>query len=1042
MKRILRTAVLLLCAALAANARAAEPQLPRELSDPEANSAGRNAAHTHSVPLSSVEDAFGESLIPASPYVKSLNGDWKISWCGDPARRPADFFKPDYDDSGWQTIDVPSCVEMRGFGVPGYTNVTFPFNANPPFIEDFVTKTADYNPVSSYRTDFTVPEDWEGRRIILRFDGVYSAYCVWVNGRKAGYAEDAKLPSEFDITDLVKAGVNKLAVQVFRWCDGSYLEDQDMFRFSGIFRDVTLIAVPADGVADFFFRTELVNSYRDAKATLSIVSASSEVSANLYDASRRKVASFKGRESSVLLRKPHLWSAEDPYLYTLVVRAGSDIRSAKVGIRQIERSGSTVLVNGRTLKFKGVNRHEHSAVNGRTVSADEMLEDILLMKRNNVNTVRTSHYPNHHLWYDLCDRYGIYVIAEANVEGHGMGYDKEGLGRFDEWDAPIVERNVNNVLNYRNHPSVMFWSLGNETGHGKCFEHAAEAVRGTDPTRLVHWERGNKVADVDSRMYPSVEWLEFRGRLGDLALTADDEGRDYGDHTPGKPFFLCEYAHAMGNAIGNLKEYWDAFYSSESLLGGCIWDWVDQGLLRGGRYVYGGDYDEIPNDGPFCCNGVIRPDRKPTAKLAEVAHVYRQIAVSKTPDNRLEIWNRFSYTPTGNFDAKWVLLEDGIEVASDKWRAASVKPLGKASVNIPDTGYEMKAGREYFLNVYFTLKEDASWAPKGHVVASDQIALDSPAAAEAPAGSLTPHFTDDGRSIVVTSGSLRAEFCRSAGTIVSLKVDGREMLAGKPGSSARLSWMRAFTDNDIWLREGDRGNQQRNPSFYAYGLSQPGYHAGRMTAEKKDDGSVEVCTFVDAAGAKSAGFEHTAVWTFATDGTVTISNRTVPYGRQPKALPRFGLSFVLDGTMENAKWYGRGPRENYIDRNSGSFIGVYASKTSDLGEEYIRPQDNGYRSDVRWVEFTDDEGRGVRFSSDSPLFFQALHNTWEDLEFARHRNGQQRFDAVRGPREEIYLNLDLRQLGLGGASCGPRPMDKYVFPIREETWTLRISPVF
>ncbi|MBQ0149897.1 MAG: DUF4981 domain-containing protein [Bacteroidales bacterium] len=1042
------TTVILAIAALLSQVAVA--QVPSEITDPSVNSINRRPARAYSMPLAEVADALTDALEPSTPYVQSLNGDWKITWCGDPALRVKDFYKTDFDDSAWELIDVPSCVEMRGFGAPGYTNVTYPHKAEPPYIKDFVYGTQDYNPVSSYRTTFTVPETWAGRKVVIRFDGVYSAYFVWVNGQKVGYAEDSKLPDEFDITEYIQPGENLLAVEVYRWSDGSYLEDQDMFRFSGIYRDVTLIAMPQVEIDDFYFRTTLTNNYRDARVDLSVATAAAKVSADLYDAQFRKVGSFKGKESSLSLRKPHLWSAEDPYLYTLVIKAGDDIRAAKVGIKQIELSGNTYLVNGKKIKFKGVNRHEHTARNGRTITEEEMLADILLMKRHNINTVRTSHYPNHHTWYDLCDKYGIYLMAEANVEGHGMGYGDKGLGLFEQWNKSIVERNVNHVMNYRNHPSIMFWSLGNETGHGQCFVNAKDAIKSIDPTRPVHWERGCPDADVDSRMYPTVEWLYERGRLGD-GIDGDTEDKYHqptNRQTKGKPFFMCEYAHAMGNAMGNFEEYWDAFYSSDSLLGGCIWDWVDQALeKKTGRYyrdgspvlvyAYGGDYDEIPNDGPFCCNGVIRPDREVTAKLIEVGHVYRQIAVSSedAASGKATVWNRFSFTETGAFDAKWTLLEDGVPVASGDWKLPSVKPLQKIEVALPATGVDIKPGKEYFMNVEFCLRQDELWAEAGHVVASDQLVWKNDApATKAAAAAVKPAVTDDGNFITVTTGQIKAVFCRECGSVVSLNVDGRPVMDRRLGEDAapRLTCMRALVDNDNWLWSKNE--------IYGQGLTQLNWHTGRIDVATAEDGTVTVCMNTTVSGAKSAGFDHKVKWSFNTDGTATITNDVTPHGHMPAVLPRLGLSLKLDSALENMEWYGRGPWENYIDRKTGSFIGRYKSTVSEQYETYIRPQDNGYKSDVRWVKFTDETGHGVMFSADVPLFVQALHYDWEDLEFARHRNGQKRFDSIREPRREICLNLDIRQLGLGGASCGPKPMDKYIFPVQPETWTVTIAP--
>jgi len=1019
-----------LAAALFSASAARAVEVLSEITDPQVNSISREPARAYSMPLASVADALTDALEPSTPYVKSLDGEWEISWSGDPTRR----------SSVWQKIDVPSCVELRGFGVPGYTNVRYPFKPEPPIIKDYVYGTEDYNPVSSYRREFTVPSEWKGREVILRFDGVYSAYFVKVNGEKVGYAEDAKLPSEFNITRYLKEGSNLMEVEVYRWCDGSFLEDQDMFRFSGIFRSVSLIAMPAVRIEDFYFRTELVNSYRDAVVSLD-VKAGAKVAASLYDASFRKVGSFSGNSSKLTLRHPHLWSAENPYLYTLVIKAGDDIRSAKVGLKQVEIKGSVLYVNGKKVKFKGVNRHEHSAVNGRTVTVDEMLEDILLMKRNNINTVRTCHYPDHHNWYDLCDKYGLYVVAEANVEGHGMGYKQDGLGLFPEWEKSIVERNVNHVYNYRNHPSVFMWSLGNETGHGMCFVKAREAVHQLDPTRPVHWERGNPDADVDSNMYPSVEWVIGRGELDKQPAGMPD--KDEPNHqTAGKPYFLCEYAHAMGNAVGNLEEYWDAFYAYDCLSGGCIWDWVDQALLKKtGRYgpdgkpemiyAYGGDFDEIPNDGPFCCNGLVRPDRKVTAKLVEVAHVYRQIVVTSddASTGKALLWNRFDFTDSGVFDASWTLVEDGKPVESGVWDVTSVTPSAKVEVALPKPSYDIKPGKEYFLNVQFALREDALWADKGHVVASDQLAWKNDAMApDSPASSYAPSYTEDEKTLKVLCGPFEATFCKKTGMLVSLLSDGREVIAPVEAAGPRLDCNRALGDNDNWIRD----------DMFGLGLTQLRYHSSGAVASYNPDG-LDVVVKTDVTGSKSAGFEHVATWRFLTDGTIRLVNEVTPFGHMPAALPRIGTGMMLDAALENVEWYGRGPWENYIDRKTGSFFGDYKSTVTDLYEEYVHPQFNGYRSDVRWLALYASDGRGVKFSADRPLFVQALHYDWEDLYFARHSAGQKRINSRMQPRSEICLNLDVEQLGLGGRSCGPRPMDKYIFQIRPEKWTLVIE---
>ena len=1033
----------------------------REWEDPSVNSINRLPPHTYAMPLLNEAAALTDALEPDTPYKLSLNGVWKISWAGDPALRVKDFWKDGYDDSDWLTIDVPSCVEMRGFGSPGYTNVKYPHadlshptNAAFAAIRDRQSGKPDYNPVSSYRRTFTVPKSWAGRRVILRFDGVYSAYYVWVNGKALGYAEDSKLPSEFDVTEFLRAGENELSVEVYRWCDGSYLEDQDMTRFSGIFRDVTLWAMPKDGIWDFEVRTTPVEGYEKWNLEVKVKAEGEQrTEVSLYDAGKGKVADLHSSSSPstfTSMLAARAWSAEKPYLYTLVVKKGDDIRMKRIGFKEQKIVGNTMLVNGKKVKFKGVNRHETNPENGRTVSLEDMMRDVTLMKRYNVNTVRTSHYPDHHLWYDLCDRYGLYLCAEANVEGHEPGTVGRGLGRFPEWDHSIVERNRRHVLFYRDHPSITFWSVGNETGHGDCFRHAIAVVKSIDPTRPVHWERGNRDADVDSRMYPPVEWLDKRGRFGDglLDVVPPRYDGDPTDHTKGKCCFICEYAHAMGNALGNFEEYWETFYKYDSLSGGCIWDWIDQAVWketdrvdpktgRRERFLsYGGDNDEQPNLGPFNCNGVIDAERHVTPKLVEVGFVHRNLVVSRREDGAFELWNRFAFTFADEFEGCWELFENGASVASGSFDVPHVAPLSRDSLDIPLPPIA-KDLKERFLNVEFRLKEDAPWAERGWAVARDQIFLGGKWQGTSQAESEgSVRIDETAESVIAVAGQTTAVFSRRTGTLSELSMDGRIVLKDPTRGLAtgpRLSCVRAFTDNDIWLR----GRQIEDPdSFYSSGLTQLRYHVRPI---KVKCGKISIVT--EVTGSKSAGFIHESDWSFASDGSIVVSNHVMPHGTMPPALPRLGLSLVLNGDLERMRYYGRGPFENYVDRCKGSFVGTYESTVTDQFVTYARPQDNGGKCDVRWVEFSDDQGRGVRFHASKHLFVQALHFTSEDLEFSRHRAGQQRFRASLSPRQEVCLNLDVCQLGLGGASCGPRPMNKYIFPIRDERWSLVMEPL-
>ncbi len=1062
MKRIVVAIGLAACGAFAAETN--------DWENFEINSINRLPARTYAMPLADEQAAFSDAIEPPTPYVVTLDGDWKIKWVGDPARRPLDFWKPDFDDADWATIDVPSCAELRGYGSPIYTNVRYPHkdmsnHADEGFamIFDRDSGTHDFNPVSSYRRTFTVPETWKGRRVILRFEGVGSAFYVWVNGKKVGYAEDSKLPSEFDITEFLNApstsaagakapSTNLLAVQVFKWCDGSYLEDQDMFRYSGIFRDVTLWSMPKDGIWDFKVSEKLkVEGGKCKEASISIEGIDGEWDATLYDASRKPVANLNFKLSTFnfpLSSLPRLWSAEDPYLYTLVVKKGGDIRSKKVGFKEQKIVGNTFLVNGMPVKMKGVNRHETNAENGRTVSLNDMLKDITLFKQFNINTVRTCHYPDHRLWYDLCDRYGVYVIAEANVEGHEPGYGENSIGRFKEWNHTIVERNERHAVFYRNNPSVTLWSMGNETGHGDCFRNAIAAVRKVDPSRPIHWERANKDADVDSTMYPSVEWVEERGKLGNEKPGSRVMSDEFNDHFAGKPFIMCEYAHAMGNAVGNLKEYWDLIYAYPALVGGCIWDWVDQAIWketgridpktgRSERFLaYGGDFDDFPNDGPFCCNGIVDPFRNVSPKLIEVGHVYQDLVVSKN-DGGFVLENRFCFTDASQFDGRWTLLADGEKAGEGSFTVPALAPLAKANFKVPELDAALAIvgkEKEVFVNFEFLTKADALWAKKGYVVARDQILLnEKPAAKEKPDGDAVAAHDEDGDEVTIERGRTYAVFSRKTGTLKLLVMRGATILSDFDGITAgpRLTCARAWTDNDRWMFD------DRSKGFEGCGLTQLKYHPGRIVV----DGNV-VKTKVSVDGTKGAGFEHECEWTFASDGSVTLKNKVTPFGRMSEALPRLGLSLRLGCAYENMAWYGRGPWENYIDRKTASFVGLWRSTVTEQYVDYVRPQDCGMKCDVRWAEFTDRYGRGVRFSANEPLFVQALHYDWETLAYSRHINGQRRMRTPLVPSDDVLLNLDVRQTGLGGASCGPAPMGKYRFdPKAPVEWTLKVERV-
>lgn len=982
-------------------------------------------ARAYSFPLATEKAALTEEL-PETPYVKSLNGMWKYNWCGAPSLRPHDFWKLAFDDSDWYRIKVPSCVELQGYGVPIYTNVKYPHPDKPPRTDH------DYNPVSSYRTTFTVPTEWSGRNVYLRFEGVYSAYYVWVNGRKVGYSEDSCTAHEFNITSYLKPGENLLAVEVYRWSDGSYLEDQDFFRYSGIYRNVMLFSTPRKEIWDFHAQVDVVNGYRDATIDLTVQTRgeASPVTAALYDASFSKVCEVAvGGRTTV--HDVRLWSAEAPNLYTLVMTNGDDIRACKLGFKKVEeRPNGAIWINGRPVKFKGVNRHDESPENGRSVTHAEMERDILLMKRYNVDTVRTAHYPNDPYFYYLCNRYGIYVQAEANVESHGMGYGLKCLASPASWTQAHVDRCRDMVVNWRNQPCVFSWSWGNEAGQGPSFDVVQETCRALDPTLPMVYRQDCERFSWDGPCYPTVRHLNERGRCA-------------------KPQFLFEYAHCMGNALGTFSEYWDEIYKSDSLVGGCIWDWIDQAVWKDtdrvgpdGKRIrqlaYGGDHDE-PNDGNFCCNGVIDACRNVTPKLLEVAHVHRNLVVAKKGDG-LELWNRFSFTSTEGFDGVWSVLADGHEIARGRWTPPSLAPLSRVALRLADVIGDtvLPKGKELFLNVSFVLREATGWAPKGWAVARDQIALGGRFVAEHGDSASGVSVHEDETGVTVRAGATEATFSRASGTLSRLAVRGFVILADKGGvvHGPRLTCMRALTDNDIWMRGNDKEPISLGfANVYQSGLTQLRYHVRELKALPTG-----VRAVVSVDGAKSAGFKHCADYLFSEDGSFRIVNKVTPFGRMPVALPRLGLTLVLEPALENLAWYGRGPWENYIDRCASSFFGIWRSTVTEQFVDYVRPQDCGFKTGVRWVELSDSSGRGLHIDGSEPFFVQALHNTWEDLEFSRHRSQQQRMWSGRRARPEVWLNLDVRQTGLGGASCGPRPEKQYLFAIEPMKWTVHFRP--
>lgn len=992
--------------------------------NPEMFGRNKEPAHSTGIPFATIEQALqGDERL--SPFYRLLNGKWKFFWVAKPADRPQDFFRPEYDVSRWAEIPVPANWQLYGYDVPIYVNSKYPFVVmDPPHIPH------ENNPVGCYRRNFSIPQDWAGRQVFIHFAGVESAFYLWVNGKNVGYSQDSMSPAEFNITPYLVAGINTLAVEVYRWSDGSYLEDQDMWRLCGIFRDVFLFSTPVVHMRDVFVRTDFDDQYKNARLgiTVRVRNYQSQsvdsffVKALLLDAGQKEVAPLTefqvkipqihpGEESVAELASPvdnpEKWSAEKPNLYYLILlltnSSGDVIETMpwQIGFRKIELKGSRLLLNGLPILLRGVNRHEHHPLYGRHVPLETMIQDIRLMKQFNINCVRTSHYPNDPTWYDLCDRYGLYVIDEANVESHGAS---ALLPQSDpRWRAAALDRVHNMIQRDKNHPSVIFWSLGNESGGGDAFLHMSAYARKTDPSRLVHYEGDNSVADIYSRMYPAL-----------------DEMEEYAAQNHAKPFFMCEFAHAMGNGCGNLAEYCQTVEKHSSFIGGCIWDWVDQGLLKqdesGKNYfAYGGDFGpkDVPSDTNFCCNGLVFPDRKITAKLWEVKKVYQPVAVETKDGVIFTVHNKFHFTNLNELTAQWSVAEDGLVVQSGTWPSLNVPPGDQKQFRIPLQKFPGKPGAEYWCKFCFTLRDSTTWAAGGHVVAWDQfkLALDSPPSCIfTPAGIPPVSLEDSAETATIRGNDFTVIFDRRSGTIRSYSYQDQEFMPSAIGANAGpvLDVYRAPLDNDVRIKD----------TWHLAGLQDLHGNLHSFDAQKVEPGAVQVRVESEYNASSTMGFHDFCTFTVLGSGDIFMDHYVVPFGELP-TLPRLGLKMVMAPEFENLYWFGRGPHENYCDRKTGAAAGLYSSTVSEQYVPYIRPQDNGSRQDVRWLALLNNENRGLVITSQTGLFaMQALHFSAYDLAQARHTHELMQ-------NENIFLRLDVRQRGVGNASCGPEILSRY-----------------
>ena len=948
-------------------------------------------------------------LWPNSSLRLMLNGKWQFNWVPSPEERPADFYKTNYDASAWKTIQVPSCVEMLGYGTPIYTNITYPFKNQPPFIrgQEGYTVVKEPNAVSSYRRTFNVPAQWNGREIYLHFNGIYSAAYVWVNGQKVGYTQGPNNDAEFNVTKYLKIGQqNLVCVEVYRWSDGSYIEDQDMFRLSGIHRDVYLEARQKVQVQDAYLTSHFGRrGYRQVTMNIDLTLQNLDkktqdaiVECKLYDPKGQLVQICKMTAANLLkgekrtihpnfqVRQPELWTAETPNLYTVDIKVNGDISTQKYGFRKIENRNGQVFINGKRVMFKGADRHDTHPIYGKAIPVESMIEDILLMKRYNLNTVRTSHYPNDPRMYALYDYYGIYTMDEADVECHG----NHSISKNPSWEGQYVDRQERMVLRDRNHPSVIFWSMGNECGGGNNFVASKKAIQALDD-RLIHYEGMNEVADMDSRMYPSLDHM----------MKLDKQ-----ENLQGRPFFLCEYAHAMGNSIGNLKEYWDYIeFESKRMIGGCIWDWVDQSLCKYGEpqtnMYYGGGFGDYPNDNDFCCNGIITADRHVTPKLLQVKKVYQYIDFRKTDEGKIRIRNRYCFHDLSAYNLKYELLRDGKIIKSGVTSMPAVQPTDSIDIDMPVT--VPKEDGMYHLNLSLEQKQATIWAPAGHSVATEQICLRNKIKSDLVFNTkyengVTASETDD----VVTLKGKGFSFgiSKKTAAIIDLTYDGKQMVSGDEN----------FLFNGYRSINNDRvGNLNVK-------------REGIFVKLIEKDGVNKVITTQIVKGGKDSRSKVPVVteYEIAPDGKIIVTSN-ITNNETNVDFHRMGLQAFLDKSLENVEYLGRGPMENYPDRKDCAFVGCYTTTVSGMQEEYIKPQSMGERCDVNWVKLTDNKGKGICITSlDNTFMFSAQHYTDEDLWQTKYLH-----ELNKIHKSEVVLHLDGAMRGLGNASCGPGPLKKY-----------------
>ncbi len=1016
MKKRIATTLMLTAVVLAGTAQKNEWQ------DPGINAVNRAEMHTNYFAYESQEAAL-RNCRESSVNHLSLNGMWKFNWVRDANQRPTDFFRIDFDDQSWANMPVPGIWEMNGYGDPIYVNSGWAwrnqFKSNPPSIP------LENNHVGSYRREITLPDSWKGKEIYVHFGSVTSNIYLWVNGKYVGYSEDSKLEAEFNLSKYLRPGKNLIAFQVFRWCDGTYLEDQDFFRLSGVGRDCYLYARPANYIQDIRITPDLDARYKDGSLNIEIsMKGKAELELTLLDKNNQSVASAQQKAAgkfslTMNLNNPEKWSAECPNLYTLVasLKKGEQVLEViplKVGFRKIELKGDQVLVNGQAVLFKGVNRHEMDPDYGYYVSRERMIQDLRLMKEHNVNAVRTCHYPDNNLWYELCDEYGLYVVAEANVESHGLGYGERTLAKRPDYTLAHMERNQRNVQRSFNHPSVIFWSLGNEAGFGPNFEMCYKWIKAEDHSRPVQYEqaRTNEFTDIFCPMY-----YDYNNCIR------------YCEGNIQKPLIQCEYAHAMGNSEGGIKEYWDLVRKYPKYQGGFIWDFVDQSLRKFDKnnvmfYAYGGDFNLYDaSDGNFCDNGLISPDRLPNPHFHEVGHIYQSIWASAADleKGEVSIYNENFFRDLSAYYAEWALLVDGKTCQSGLVERIDIKAQQSAVIKLDYDLNDISPDKEVLLNIAFKLRKAEQLLPAGFVVAKNQLCIRDRSEQILPFSNIvtsnieiqTPKIIEnDWRFLIIEADNYRIEFNKHSGFLSRWYVNGTELL--NEGGSLTPNFWRAPTDNDFGANLQQKMAVWKNPGL-------------RLESFENaiEDGLVVIRTQYDM---RSVSSKLNLTYRINNQGSVEVTQKmTVGADAKAPELFRFGMQLQMPLLMDRIEYYGRGPIENYSDRNNSTDLGIYKQTVEEQFYPYIRPQENGNKTDIRWWKQTNVGGRGIKISSIAPFSASALNYSIESLDDGFNK-GQRHSQQI--PKVD-YTNLciDKVQMGLGSVnSWGALPREEYRLP--------------